>query len=124
MPRPKTPDLLKPSEVAALLKISKQMVYWYIRRGTIPAGRVKGSRLLRIRRHDLNRAISGWFEPRIAEREERGKKRRDKAAARIADAAAKCDALIAETKAAGPLPGPEPSTPPAPSSEPGPVAGS
>ena len=66
MARPKTPDLLKPSEVAALLKISKQMVYWYIRRGVIPAGRVKGSRLLRIKRLDLNKAIAEWFKPRAA----------------------------------------------------------
>ena len=74
MPRPKTPDLLKPSEVAVLLKISKQMVYWYIRRGVIPAGRVKGSRLLRIKRLDLNRAIAEWFEPREAERGKTGKR--------------------------------------------------
>jgi excisionase family DNA binding protein len=73
MPRPKTPDLLKPSEVAVLLKISKQMVYWYIRRGVIPAGRVKGSRLLRIKRLDLNRVIAEWFKPREAERGETAK---------------------------------------------------
>lgn len=101
MPRPKTPDLLKPSEVAALLKISKQMVYWYIRRGVIPAGRVKGSRLLRVKRLDLNRAIAEWFKPREAGRGGTGKQ--------------------AE---------PDPSAPPASSSEPssapepGPVAGS
>ena len=102
MPRPKTPDLLKPSEVAALLKISKQMVYWYIRRGVIPAGRVKGSSLLRIKRLDLNKAIAEWFKPREAERGETGKQAK-----------------------------PEPSAPPASSSsepsaapEPGPVAGS
>lgn len=83
MPRPKTPDLLKPSEVAALLKISKQMVYWYIRRGTIPAGRVKGSRLLRVKRLDLNRAIAEWFTPREAEREEKAKRKQAEGAAPV-----------------------------------------
>ena len=96
MARPKTPDLLKPSEVAALLKISKQMVYWYIRRGVIPAGRVKGSRLLRIKRLDLNRAIAEWFKPR-------------------AEAAA-------EEPSAAPVSAS--SEPSAPGPEPGPVAGS
>lgn len=112
MPRPKTPDLLKPSEVAALLKISKQMVYWYIRRGTIPAGRVKGSRLLRVKRLDLNRAIAEWFTPREAER---GKQKQAEGAA------------PAPSTPPG-QPGAEPSGPASsssgPGAEPGPVAGS
>lgn len=67
MPRPKSPDLLTPAEVAGILKIAKPVVYYYIRTGRFPAGRLPGSRLLRVKRKDLNRYISEGFE-REAER--------------------------------------------------------
>lgn len=57
----RTLELLKPSEVAAELKVKKQQVYWYIRRGDLPATRLPGSRLLRVTREDLNRFIAAGF---------------------------------------------------------------
>lgn len=61
MPRPKTPELLTPKEVAGILKVGKPVVYYYIRTGRFPAGRLPGSRLLRVKRKDLNRYIAEIF---------------------------------------------------------------
>ncbi len=59
-----TAELLKPSEVARELRVKKNQVYKYIKQGLIPAARLPGSRLLRIRREDLNRYINQGFESR------------------------------------------------------------
>ncbi len=57
-----TPELLKPSEVAAELKVDKPQVYKYIRKGKLRATRLPGSRLLRVTREDLNDYIRQGFE--------------------------------------------------------------
>lgn len=59
-----TTELLKPSEVARELKVKKNQVYKYIKQGLIPAARLPGSRLLRVRREDLEQYINQGFENR------------------------------------------------------------
>ena len=57
-----TIELLKPSEVARELKVKKDQVYKYIKQGLLPAARLPGSSLLRIRREDLNEYINRAFD--------------------------------------------------------------
>lgn len=59
-----TRELLKPSEVARELRVKKNQVYKYIKQGLIPAARLPGSRLLRVRREDLEQYINQGFENR------------------------------------------------------------
>ncbi len=49
-----SPDLLSPAESAEYIGVSTRTIRNYIARGVLPASRPKGSRLVRIRRSDLD----------------------------------------------------------------------
>lgn len=56
-------DWLSPAQVAAELSVALPTVRAYIRSGRLPARRIRGSRLVRIARADLERLLEPLPQP-------------------------------------------------------------